>query len=192
MSRFINYQQYLGAQRCCDLRGVGPEGPIGPPGEPGPQGAKGFTGSKGDTGPTGRGCKGDTGPSGGPIGPTGPTGYVSINTTITPVTLLVNTLTIPAQSVPLAYYSILLNPGDTINNISALGLGSGCQAVVFVDGTAGNFTTSNECIIGSAISHSNLSSNLSLYSTPIGNLQYATIIIYSDGTNKYCNVTGYY
>ena len=192
MSRFINYQQYLGAQRCCDLRGVGPQGPQGPQGEPGPQGPKGFSGEKGPTGPTGRGCKGDTGPSGGPIGPTGPTGYVSINTTITPVILthITNTLIIPTQTVPLEYYSISLDASGTINDILAPGLDSGYQAVVFVDGTAGSVV--NPCTIKTTIPHSNLGSDLILYGTPDGYFQYATIIIYSDGTNKYCNVTGYY
>ena len=74
MSRFANYQQYLGAQRCCDLRGVGPQGPQGPQGEPGPIGPVGHTGLS-VTGPTGnRGCRGPTGPNGGPPGDTGPTG----------------------------------------------------------------------------------------------------------------------
>ncbi len=74
MSRYYaNYGQYLGAQRCCDLRGQGPQGPVGPAG-PSAIGQRGFTGPAGEsvTGPTGRGCRGPTGPSGGPIGPTGP------------------------------------------------------------------------------------------------------------------------
>ena len=74
MSKFVNYQQYLGAQRCCDLRGVGPAGPKGDQGKQGDIGARGFTGSNGATGPTGKGCRGPTGPAGGPEGPTGPTG----------------------------------------------------------------------------------------------------------------------
>lgn len=76
MSRYYaNYPQYLGAQRCCDIRVQGPPGPQGPPGESaigqiGPTGAQGMS----ITGPTGRGSTGDTGPSGGPVGPTGPQG----------------------------------------------------------------------------------------------------------------------
>ena len=76
MSRYYaNYGQYLGAQRCCDLRGQGPQGPAGPTG-PSAIGQRGFTGPAGEsyTGPTGRGCRGPTGPGGGPIGPTGATG----------------------------------------------------------------------------------------------------------------------
>lgn len=65
MSRYYsNYQQYLGSQRCCDLRGPGPQGPIGPvgPASIGPPGT-GFTGDNGPTGPTGRSCRGPTGPT---------------------------------------------------------------------------------------------------------------------------------
>jgi len=62
------YSQYLGAQRCCDLRGQGPEGPQGPTGPAaiGPIGNTGPAGM-GYTGPTGRSCRGPTGEP----GPTG-------------------------------------------------------------------------------------------------------------------------
>lgn len=79
MSRFYgNYSQYLGAQRCCDIKVQGPQGLPGPQG-PASIGPMGHTGPSGSsvTGPTGKGCRGPTGPSGGPtgeIGPTGPTG----------------------------------------------------------------------------------------------------------------------
>ena len=76
MSRYYGtYNQYLGAQRCCDLRGQGPVGPEGPAGRS-QIGPRGHTGPQGEsfTGPTGRGCRGPTGPSGGPIGATGATG----------------------------------------------------------------------------------------------------------------------
>jgi len=45
MSSFNNnsYSNYLGARRCCDLRGAGPQGPIGHQGAPGPRGDTGFT-----------------------------------------------------------------------------------------------------------------------------------------------------
>lgn len=77
MSRYYaNYGQYLGAQRCCDTRGQGPQGLQGPTG-PSAVGQRGFTGPTGAsvTGPTGRSCKGDTGAKGatGDTGPTGPT-----------------------------------------------------------------------------------------------------------------------
>jgi hypothetical protein len=71
---YVNYTQYLGAQRCCNLNKQGPIGPLGHTGAGGPIGPAGVTGDLGPTGPTGRGCRGPTGPSGGPIGPTGPTG----------------------------------------------------------------------------------------------------------------------
>jgi hypothetical protein len=69
MSRYYGtYSQYLGAQKCCDLRGQGPQGPAGPTGPAaiGPIGNTGPAGM-GITGPTGRSCRG-------PEGPTGPTG----------------------------------------------------------------------------------------------------------------------
>lgn len=81
MSRYyVNYPQYLGAQKCCDLRTQGPVGPQGPQGPPGGVGDRGWTGPPGQsfTGPTGKGCRGPTGEPGpaGPYGYTGPTGPV--------------------------------------------------------------------------------------------------------------------
>lgn len=53
MSKYYGtYSQYLGAQRCCDLRGQGPQGPAGPPG-PSAIGERGYTGPTGQIGPTG-------------------------------------------------------------------------------------------------------------------------------------------
>ena len=74
MSRYYgNYPQYLGALKCCDLRGQGPQGIPGPTG-PSAIGQMGYTGPTGPsvTGPTGRSCKGDTGP----MGPTGPKSFI--------------------------------------------------------------------------------------------------------------------
>lgn len=79
MSRFFNdYNQYLGSQRCCNLKTQGNPGPQGPTG-PAMIGPRGNTGPEGAsfTGPTGRGCRGPTGepgPAGGPTGQAGPTG----------------------------------------------------------------------------------------------------------------------
>ena len=56
-SYYGNYIQYLGSQRCCNIKTQGPQGPPGPPG------------------PSAVGPIGHTGPGGGPIGPTGLTGY---------------------------------------------------------------------------------------------------------------------
>jgi collagen type VII alpha len=72
----LSYSQYLGAKKCCDLRGQGPVGPPGPPGPAalGPRGYTGDPGNQGPTGSTGRSCRGPTGPAGNPSGLTGPTG----------------------------------------------------------------------------------------------------------------------
>jgi len=52
MSKYYsNYTQYLGAQRCCDIRTQGPQGPEGPTGPQGGFGQRGFTGPTGNTGP---------------------------------------------------------------------------------------------------------------------------------------------
>jgi|LakMenEpi03Aug12_release.lakeMendotaPanAssembly.Ray.scaffolds.fasta_scaffold23926_6 hypothetical protein len=68
-SYYGNYSQYLGAQRCCNLKTQGPQGPQGPtgPAAVGPAGT-GYTGSTGYTGVTGM-----TGPTGiqGPQGTSG-------------------------------------------------------------------------------------------------------------------------
>jgi hypothetical protein len=58
--------EYLGSQRCCDLRTQGPVGPAGPNGQGaiGPAGDTGHIGPIGPTGPTGRNCVGPTGPPG--------------------------------------------------------------------------------------------------------------------------------
>jgi hypothetical protein len=74
MSRYYaNYGQYLGAQRCCDLRGQGPQGDQGPTGASA-IGQRGFTGPTGPsvTGPTGRSCRGPTGDT----GPAGPKSFI--------------------------------------------------------------------------------------------------------------------
>ncbi len=75
MSRYYaNYPQYLGAQKCCNLKVQGPQGEQGPAGPAG-IGERGMTGPPGQsfTGPTGRGCRGATGEQ----GPTGPAGAKS-------------------------------------------------------------------------------------------------------------------
>jgi len=58
--------QYLGRQRCCDIRTQGPVGPAGPTGQSaiGPAGDTGNIGPVGPSGPTGRNCIGPTGPPG--------------------------------------------------------------------------------------------------------------------------------
>jgi len=216
MSRnYQNYPQYLGAQKCCDLRGPGPVGPQGPPGPSviGPRGYTGPSGEAGFTGPTGRGCRGATGPAGGPIGPTGPsgpigpsgtqgntgdTGPIQINTNIlSTVTYdsLTSTLTIPAQSTPIAYYNITLpNAGDNIDTVTFTPIfETGCQAIIFIDGKAG--TNLNPCSLTTVINagsvHTNLSSNLDLGSDA-GQPRYATLNIYYNGSITVINIIGYY
>jgi len=75
----LNYSQYLGAKRCCDLKTQASQGAQGPQGFQGPaggvtgsaggatgaQGATGATGAQGATGPVGiTGAQGDTGSQG--------------------------------------------------------------------------------------------------------------------------------
>jgi len=50
---YANYPQYLGAQRCCDLRVHGPQGRQGPQGPNGGVGQRGWTGPSGQDGATG-------------------------------------------------------------------------------------------------------------------------------------------
>lgn len=82
MSRyFTNYNQYLGSNRCCNLKSQGPPGPQGPAGES-VIGARGFTGWSGSTGPTGRGCMGPAGPAGPPVTPIAATSLNNIYNTL--------------------------------------------------------------------------------------------------------------
>ena len=67
---YQNYLGYLGAKKCCELRGLGPKGDQGPTGPPGPIGI----GQKGTNGIDGTdGADGATGATG-PAGPAGPSG----------------------------------------------------------------------------------------------------------------------
>jgi hypothetical protein len=60
-----NYANYLGARRCCDLRGLGPQGAQGSQGVYGPIGPIGAQGAQGETGAQGaQGTQGAQGPSG--------------------------------------------------------------------------------------------------------------------------------
>ena len=88
-SYYGNYSQYLGSQKCCNLKTQGSQGPPGPtgPASIGPRGYTGATGVQGPTGYTGSpgtlgftgvtgstGAAGPAGPAGGPTGSIGPTG----------------------------------------------------------------------------------------------------------------------
>lgn len=140
MSRnYIDYNQYLGARRCCDLRGQGPEGPIGPTG-PAAIGTPGNTGPTGSgfTGPTGRSCKGPPGD----IGPTGPTGpsaspVAQIQTVSRSLSLQSNnTIVVPEQTYPIQQYSINLASGfsNMLSGITFTSLPAGFQAIFFING----------------------------------------------------------
>ena len=113
MSQFSrSYSEYLGARRCCELRGLGPTGNVGSTGAQGPigpAGTNGVTGPTGPQGPTGAGCRGPTGPQGpagvGGIGPTGPQGpsagpsYTYTSNGATAVTTSVGTIALLVQPV---------------------------------------------------------------------------------------------
>jgi len=113
-NNYGNYSQYLGAQRCCNLKVQGPIGPQGPAG-PVSIGPPGYTGPPGQsyTGPTGRGCRGPTGPSGGPIGDTGATGPAGSVGTLGP-----GTGSVLVENFGVAYYSDTLHVTDTQVDIS--------------------------------------------------------------------------
>jgi len=152
------YNEYLGKNRCCLLKELGPMGPIGP-----------------------------TGPAG--IGPVGPSG---INSSI--ITLLYssdNSITIPNQYTPIAYYSVTLSEGNILNTINFNTFPSGYQAIIFVNGTAG--TSTSACVINSSINNviTNLSTVLNL-ETGTGNQGYAMMNIYNGSMAKFCNIIGYY
>lgn len=86
MSYSRNYNDYLGARRCCNISSAGPQGPQGVPGMAGPIGFQGATGpsggAQGATGATGAtGSVGMTGSTGatGAQGATGPSQWTSMN-----------------------------------------------------------------------------------------------------------------
>lgn len=60
-----NYASYLGARRCCDIRGSGPQGPQGSQGTSGAIGSIGVQGTQGAQGSEGaQGAQGSQGPAG--------------------------------------------------------------------------------------------------------------------------------
>jgi hypothetical protein len=74
---YSSYNQYLGTQRCCNIKSQGSIGPVGPagPASIGPIGKTGSTGAIGYTGTTGiQGPTGDNSGYTGYTGATGPTG----------------------------------------------------------------------------------------------------------------------
>jgi hypothetical protein len=116
---YQNYLGYLGAKKCCELRGLGPKGDQGATGPPGPIGI-GEKGSDGATGATG------------PAGPAGSGGlyccfgtYSNVSSTITattpfsipmaPSVLLKNQLYAVNISVYISGGALLSNPNITFN-----------------------------------------------------------------------------
>jgi hypothetical protein len=150
-----SYTQYLGAQRCCQLNGLGPQGiqgVQGPRGAIGPQGNTGNTGSTGSTGPTGRSCRGSTGPQG-PQGLQGPQGTIAGAYTVTGSTgIQVTSTTVSSTTtavVGLATYgtagSYNINP-NTYYNIQTDGYG---RAIVnYGSGISLSYITAGTCASG--------------------------------------------
>lgn len=165
-----SYSDYLGARRCCDLRGVGPTGPTGIAGPIGAQGVPGIPGtigSMGPTGPTGRGCQGPPGP------PSVVPGVTSLTFQPDVTSVIIN------QSLSIASYSLVLS-GQNLTAINAT-LPSGGQAIVYVTGT-GQITLP----INMNYYVTNTPSPISVSSiTPV------VLLIYFDGTSYYVDVNQY-
>ena len=186
MSRnYIEYNQYLGARRCCDLRGQGPVGPVGPTGPAaiGIPGNSGPTGS-GFTGPTGRSCK----------GPTGDPGPPAVGTTILAVTydgIDTATITLP-QTLPIQYYSLDMtvsvgnNALTTINFVTSLP--AGYQAIIFINGNDTDSHTIGDLVTGKITGITFLDSNSQKTLTQSPGTPTAVLTISSDGTSTYGNL----
>jgi hypothetical protein len=150
MSRYyLTYNEYLGSQRCCDLRGQGPPGVQGP------------------AGPA----------SIGPVGNTGPTGPPATSMTIFEASFSISeasysspTLTIPPQSVSIAYYNVSLSAGDIISQVSTT-ISNGCTAIVYINGP-----TSGTATIGGT--------NGSITNINYRNLYTNTILQYGSGNTQ--------
>lgn len=166
-----SYSDYLGARRCCDLRGVGPMGPTGPIGPIGAQGVPGMpgaTGSMGPTGPTGRGCQGPAGP------PSVAPGVTSLRFESDGKSVIIN------QFLSIASYSLVLS-GQNLTTINAT-LPSGGEAIVYVTGT-GTITlpiTNINYYVTNALSPISVTAT-----TPV------VLLIYFDGTSYYVDVNKY-
>jgi hypothetical protein len=164
-----NYSQYLGAQKCCSIKTQGSQGPAGP------------------TGPAAIGI----------IGYTGPTGPSSISNAVTTLTLNSQSITIPSQNQPIAYYTVDLTNGDNLSSVTFTSLPTGYQAIVFI--TTTTLTTGQTATIGTPTSPSVLSGinyyNLNAQQTLSGTtstLRRAILTINNDGTFKYGNLVTYY
>jgi hypothetical protein len=163
-----NYSQYLGSQKCCNIKTQGQIGPAGP------------------TGPAAVGIIGYT-------GPTGPSPMANIVTTLT---LDGNSISIPSQTQSIAYYTIDLTDGEELSTVTFGSFPTGFQAIVFI--TSNTLTIGQTATIGTlvggvigGITYRNLNTQQTLSGTN-GDLHTAILTIYNDGTNKYGNLVTYY
>jgi hypothetical protein len=144
---YQNYLGYLGAKKCCELRGVGPKGDQG---ATGPQGPIGI-GQKGTNGVTG--ATGATGPAG-PAGPSGTYccfGNYSQNTPLSDVlnstycTVTLQNSILKANlfyAVNISVYISSLTPLNGVNisfnlSNSPLGYGAPFYPLIFSNGLGG-------------------------------------------------------
>jgi hypothetical protein len=184
MSRnYIDYNQYLGSQRCCNLKLPGSEGPTGPTG-PAAIGNPGHTGPTGSgiTGPTGRGCRGTTGEPGPPAVATSVIPLIYNNT---------NTAIIPSQTLPIQYYSLDMTISAGNNSLTTItfssSLPAGYQAIIFINGNdVYNHTIGNGSGKITGIDFLNSNSTKTLTQSP--GTPKAVLTIYSDGTYTYGNL----
>jgi len=196
MSKYYrNYSEYLGSQRCCDLRGAGPMGVTGPTGPAaiGPAGT-GYTGSTGYTGPTGRGCRGETGPSG-PTGPGISFAGLAVDTGINGVWYDPSA---NALKYSLAKNFIIEHPVD-INKYLVHACLEGPEAGVYYRGV-GQITDNNSTTIELPYYVEKLATNFTIQITPIYNgkivilnaseVENNKFNVYGENCKFYWNLTG--
>jgi len=146
------YSQYLGARRCCTLKGSGPQGETGPTG---PQGAIGHAGYQGVTGPqgvTGYGCRGAVGPMGPPgpgvplyyqtySGSTGSFPEASVNSTAAHQVIMSSTSSSVTITIPSGRKVIYLG-GVYLNTIRCTPA-NGCITLYYEGGSSGTYWVSS-------------------------------------------------
>lgn len=148
------YSQYLGAKRCCTLKGIGPQGytgPAGPQGSIGHAGYQGATGFTGSQGATGYGCKGNQGPMG-PPGPGVPLYYQSysgstgsfpegsVNSTAAHQVIMSSTSSNVSISIPSGRQVIYLS--GVYHNTLRCTPANGCITLYYEGGSSGTYWVS--------------------------------------------------
>jgi hypothetical protein len=144
---YQNYLGYLGAKKCCELRGLGPKGDKGATGPPGPIGIgeKGANGTQGDVGPAGpAGSSGLYCCYGNYLSPPNQTISDVLNTTMCTVVMQGESLPLLANllyAVNISFYisskTAMANPNVTFNLSNVpVGYGSPFYPVVFSNNTA--------------------------------------------------------